>query len=445
MSLGGQTQDPQPRISPRAALGMLLAINLFNYIDRYVLAAVLVRIGQEMLSGDPSQKAKQGWLATVFLISYMCLSPLFGVLGDRFSRWKLVGVGVILWSLASGASGLAGGYWLLLATRALVGVGEAAYGPVAPTLIADLFPVERRGRVMSWFYMAIPVGSALGYALGGLADAHLGWRWGFFLVVPPGLLLGILCFFMPEPPRSNGQKKQARAGLSDYLELLRTPSYVWNTIAMTALTFAIGGIATWMPEYLASPGKAGDLGRVNTIFGAVTVVTGITATLMGGLCGDAMRKRLRGAYFMVSAAALALAFPFLLLTFSSPYPLDWVWKHLSDSPLPHLLTVQFPLAWAWIFLAEFCLFFNTGPSNTALANVTRPQVRATAFAVNILMIHSLGDAISPPVIGWMADRAGGDLKPGFIIVGAIMLVGAGAWFIGARFLDRDTERVIQGT
>ena len=421
MTLGSETQNPQQRVSPRLALGMLLAINLFNYIDRYVLAAVLVRIGEQMLRGDPSQGAKQGWLMTVFLISYMLLSPLFGVLGDRFARWKLVGVGVILWSLASGASGLAGSYWILLATRALVGVGEAAYGPVAPTLIADLFPVERRGRVMSWFYMAIPVGSALGYALGGLADAHLNWRWGFFLVVPPGLLLGVLCFFMPEPPR--GGRDKAKPHLSDYLELLRTPSYVWNTVAMAALTFAIGGIAAWMPTYLASPGKAGELSRVNTIFGIITVLTGITATLAGGLVGDALRKRVRGAYFMVSAIALTAAFPFLLLTLSS----------------------HFPLAWTWIFLAEFCLFFNTRPSNTALANVTRPQVRATAFAVNILIIHSFGDAISPPVIGWLADRAGGDLSAGFKVVGAVMLLGSVAWFIGARYLDRDTNRVLETT
>ncbi len=421
MTIAGETQNPQQRISPRLALGMLLAINLFNYIDRYVLAAVLVRIGEEMLNGDPSQKAKQGWLATVFLLSYMLLAPLFGVLGDRFSRWKLVGIGVILWSLASGASGLADGYWILLATRALVGVGEAAYGPVAPTLIADLFPVERRGRVMSWFYMAIPVGSALGYALGGLADAHLGWRWGFFLVVPPGLLLGCLCFFMPEPPRGTPEHPQVKAKASDYMELLRTPSYVWNTIAMAALTFAIGGIATWMPTYLE--GKAGSLSTVNTIFGIITVVTGITATLAGGLVGDAMRKRVRGAYFIVSAIALTGAFPFLLLILSS----------------------RFPLAWTWIFLAEFCLFFNTGPSNTALANVTRPHVRATAFAMNILIIHSFGDAISPPVIGWLADRAGGDLRVGFTVVGAVMLLGAVAWFIGARYLDRDTNRVLQAT
>ena len=405
------------RSDRRLALGLLLAINLFNYIDRYVLAAVLLRIGSAMLNGDPSAKAKLGALATVFLVSYMVLSPLFGILGDRFPRWKLIGAGVLLWTLASGASGLAGNYWILLFTRAFVGVGEAAYGPIAPSIIADLYPISSRGKVMSLFYMAIPVGSALGYALGGLADGLWGWRYGFYLVVPPGILLSALCFFLPEPQRAQALEKR-KARLDDYLELLRTPSYIWNTLGMAALTFAIGGIAYWMPEFISKSPNAGELSTVNNIFGAITVVTGITATLLGGFTGDALCNRIRGAYFTVSAIGLALAFPFVLLVISAP----------------------FPMAWVWIFIAEFCLFFNTGPSNTALANVSRPQTRATAFALNIFFIHILGDAISPPIIGWIADQHGGDLKIGFTVVGAVILLGALCWFIGSRFLDRDTER-----
>lgn len=401
---------------------LLLAINLFNYIDRYVLAAVLTRIGMEMLQGRADANAKLGALATVFLISYMVLSPIFGLLGDRFPRWKLIGVGVILWSLASGASGLAGDYWILLITRIFVGVGEAAYGPVAPTIISDLYPITSRGKVMSWFYMAIPVGSALGYTLGGIADAMLGWRWGFYLVVPPGVLLGLLCFWMKEPPRGDGQVSAGRRiRLADYLELARNPSYIWNTAAMTAMTFAIGGIATWMPHYIVEYRHAASLGSANTIFGAITVITGITATLLGGIAGDALRGRVRGSYFLVSGAALALGFPFVMA----------------------MMRVPFPAAWGLVFLAEFCLFFNTGPSNTALANVTRPQIRATAFAINILLIHALGDAISPPIIGYIADRSGGDLNAGFSAVAGVMLAGSACWLIGSRYLDRDTERVNQ--
>ncbi len=181
------------------ALLLLLSMNLLNYIDRYVLAAVEPEIRQDLLHAgrnDPHARTKTGLLSTAFLISYMLASPLFGWLGERRSRWRLIAVGVGLWSLASGASGLAATFVLLLLTRCLVGVGEAAYGPVAPTIIADFYPVAKRGQVLSWFYMAIPVGTVLGYVLGGyMAAVHRdaqSWRWACYAVVVPGLLLGAL-------------------------------------------------------------------------------------------------------------------------------------------------------------------------------------------------------------------------------------------------------------
>jgi MFS family permease len=409
--------SPQQTIKgARIALALLLGINLFNYIDRQVLAAVLKPIGNEMLAGDPDADQKLGWLATAFLVSYMLSSPIFGWLADRFSRWALVGIGVIIWSLASGESGRASSYMVLLITRMFVGIGEGAYGPAAPTLISDFFPVSRRGWVMSWFYMAIPVGSALGYVLGGIMASHAHWRWGFYAVVPPGILLGIFCFFMPRPPKSESSKHHAR--WSDYLKLVKNRSYIFNTLGMAALTFSIGGISYWMPSYVSSYRHAGDLGRVNLIFGAITVVTGIAGTLLGGIAGDFFRSRVRGAYLLVSGIGLISAFPFFLA----------------------MLFIPFPYAWICIAIAEFLLFFNTGPSNTALANVSHPSVRASAFALNILFIHAVGDAISPPVIGALTDRFGKNMNVGFAAVGAVMVVGGILWLIGARSLDADTDR-----
>ena len=235
------------------ALALLLAINLFNYLDRFVLAAVLPKIAADPAVG-PLSKAEQGLLATAFMVAYLAFSPLFGWLGDRGRRWLLVGVGVVLWSLASGASGLATGYVMLLLTRCLVGVGEAAYGPVAPSVLSDLYPIETRGKVMAWFYVAIPVGGALGFLFGGLvADSPLGWRWAFLLVVPPGLVLGLLCFLMRETPvgaNDGGGEPRRSPTAADYRVLVRVPSYVLNTVATTALSFTVGGIATWMPTYI---------------------------------------------------------------------------------------------------------------------------------------------------------------------------------------------------
>jgi MFS family permease len=481
--------SPKFQVAPGAnlALTLLLLINLFNYIDRQVLSANLTAIEHAFLPSDGEwNKTLMGLLAMAFMVAYMVFAPLFGYLADRMKHWTLVGIGVILWSLASGASGLSGmtagmlGFWLLLATRCFVGVGEAAYGPVAPTLISDLYPERMRGQVMSWFYLAIPVGSALGYTLGGWA----GWPWSFYLVVPPGLLLGALCFLMKEPRRGQvdfhehpavifppissevAPGRPAEAGtptpgpvgvpasagfppspdriakarparrsppehptvrhvtLKDYWLLFRTPSYVLNTLGMTCLTFALGGIAIWMPHFATEYRNAGSQESVNTTFGLIVVVSGLISTLLGGLAGDFVRRYTSGAYFLVSAVAMFLAFPLFLWSIYAP----------------------FPLAWVLIFCACFLLFFNTGPTNTILANVTHPSLRPAGFALNIFIIHALGDAVSPVIIGWIADlhKVDGkaDLALGFVAVSGMILLGGIFWLIGIRYLGRDTERAI---
>jgi MFS family permease len=467
-----------PLPGARTALILLLAINLFNYIDRQVLAAVEPEIRRELLPPgqvpDDEARFKMGLLSTAFLLTYMFTAPLFGWLADRMSRWALVGIGVILWSLASGASGVPWGvpltaaFWMLLLTRCFVGVGEGAYGPIAPTMIADLYPVKDRGRVLAWFYVAIPVGGALGYTLGEVVLGFAEWRWAFIVVVPPGLLLGLLCFLMREPPRGLtdapavapqrevsddaiattpgvvGKRTDAptavpprRAGLRDYVALFRIPSYVLNTLGMTAMTFAIGALAFWMPDYLEQQGAGAG---ARTIFGAITATSGLIATIAGGIIGDWLRRRWSGSYFIVSGIAMMLGFPAIL----------------------GFLYLPFPYAWIFVFVTVFCLFFNTGPTNTILANVTHPSVRASAFALNILIIHALGDAISPPVIGYIAGAVdagnvweirGGIASPhydfpksgmtvGFLVVSVMMLVGGVLWLWGARYLERDTARAL---
>jgi MFS family permease len=400
----------------RAALVLLLLINLFNYIDRSILFSVQETIRTEFKASN----AAMGWLVTGFLVTYMLLSPLFGWLADRYSRWMLIGIGVTFWSLASGGSGLARTYGALLLMRCLIGVGEAAYGPVAPTLISDLYPVDIRGKVLAWFYAAIPVGSAIGYILGGFFAYPGKWHHAFLLTIPPGLLLGGWCFVKKEPPRgaadaASGQPapQKHRATMRDYKILLWIPSFVLNTAAMSAMTFAIGGVAAWMPTYLTRD-RGMEPGRANFIFGVIVVVAGLAATLLGGIAGDRLRAKYSGSYFLVSAVGMLVGFPFFLL----------------------LLVTPFPLAWAVLFAAVFCLFFNTGPSNTALANVTPAAIRATAFAVNILVIHTLGDAISPTIIGAIADRA--SLTMGFVVVSVLMLFGGLLWLWGMKYLAADT-------
>jgi MFS family permease len=444
----------------RWSLALLLAINLVNYIDRYVLAAVEDQIQHDFGSSE----AQTGLLATAFLVSYMCFAPVFGWLADRYPRWMLVGVGVLLWSLASGATGLATGIGMMLATRVFVGIGEAAYGPVAPTIIADLYPIERRGQVLAWFYVAIPVGSALGYMLGGQV-LHLGftWHWAFFIVVPPGLLLGLWAMFMRDPPREDvaalaadaphaeAATKPRRATLADYKKLLRIPSYLYNTAGMAAMTFATGGLAFWIPRYLVwrkvhaglldptnLEQRKAALTDANWVFGVIVVVSGLAATLSGGWLGDKLRSRWPGSYFLVAGYGMLLALPLFLAA----------------------LFVPFPAAWVLIFLTCCGLFFNTGPTNTILANVTHPSIRAAGFALNILIIHTLGDAISPPLIGKInmlfGDRTtvldsgapvdelvSSNMNAGFAAVSVAIFASGVFWLLGAKYLERDTQRVLE--
>lgn len=424
---------PRAHRGATKALALLLTINLFNYIDRYVLAAVVPPIGAEFHLND----AQTGMLASAFLYAYMIGAPILGRLAERTSRWWIVGGSVAVWSLASGWTGLAGSFAVLVASRVIVGIGEAGYGPAAPALLSDYFPIERRATVMALFYLAIPVGSALGYVIGGQIIKYLNWRWAFFLVVPPGLILAAIAFFMREPTPHVAKIPRKHALRADTMTLLRIPSYLLNTAAMTAMTFAIGGISFWIPKYmtlrlaeqqglptLTALGQVAALDQfnkllteVNTTFGIIVVIAGLLSTFIGGWLGDKLRPRFSGAYFLISGFAILLAFPCTLA----------------------MLWLPFPFAWYAVFGAVFFLFFNTGPANTALANVTAPNMRATAFAMNIFFLHAFGDAISPPLIGAIKDRTSWDTA--FILVSLTMVLASALWFIGARYLGADTEAV----
>lgn len=440
----GRPTIPAPAAARGAstALALLLCINLFNYIDRQVLAAVEPDIRKDLFPESVKEGAtkedkalaqgQMGLLSDAFLITYMLAAPLFGYLASRYSPWLLISFGVVCWSIASGASGwqwepqvTVFSFWMLFMTRCFVGVGEAAYGPIAPTVLSELYPAERRGKILSYFYLAIPVGGALGYTLGGEVSHLLDWRWAFYLVVPPGLLLGLWSFLMWEPGAAvkTEEVQETRSGgkFDVYRTLLRTPSFVLNTLGMAAMTFAIGGLAFWMPDYLEwratelhETTKLAGVGGV-TVFGAITVLAGLLATLAGGWAGDWLRPRFSGSYFLVSGVSMLIGFPMVVL-------LTWT---------------PFPAAWIFVFLAVFCLFFNTGPTNTILANVTRPAIRASAFAVNILLIHILGDVPSPPLMGVVSGLF--DRNVSFQLVSAAVLLGGLFWLWGARYLEQDTK------
>jgi predicted MFS family arabinose efflux permease len=329
----------------------------------------------------------------------------------------IIGSAVILWSVASGGSGLAATFTILFATRICVGIGEGGYGPAAPTVVSDMFPIERRGRMMSIFYAAIPVGSALGYIIGGLIGAHLGWRWAFYLVTPPGVLLGLLCFFQRDPrvTAPDAVKESPPRSLADYLKLFRTRSYLINCIAMTLFTFVTGGLGFWVSAYLRYRNQSPDAGMA--IFGLITVVAGLVSTLAGGVIADKLRSRFAGSYFWVSGIGMLISCPMFIAVLYTP----------------------FPAAWIPMFLAIFFLFVNTGPSNTALANVSLPAVRATAFAANIFVVHALGDVQAFWLIGYIGGHT--SMHVAFLFVSGIIFASGIVWLLGVKYLHADTEAV----
>lgn len=406
----------------RYALGLLLAVNLLNYIDRQVLFAVFPLIKIDLSLSDTAL----GVLGSAFMLSYLLFAPLFGWLGDRWSRTVLASGGLVVWSLATALAGFAPGYRTLLAARATVGVGEASFGTVSPGLISDFFPKERRGRILAWFCVAIPVGSALGYLLGGVLGQNYGWHTAFLLVGVPGLLLAIPIALLRTPPRggdtphpasghplAEGEGKRTTTG---YAALFRNRSFVCNTLGMAAMTFAIGGLAQWLPSFLHRS-HALEVARGNTLFGSTTVAAGILGTLAGGWLGDLWQKRNGKGYLLISGWGFLIGAPFA------------VWAILA----PGLTACM-----AAVFMAEFFLFLNTGPLNTVIINVTDPAVRSMAFAVNIFFIHALGDAVSPTILGWLSDQWG--LRAALLITPCAMLLAGMFCFICGRYVVHDTAR-----
>jgi predicted MFS family arabinose efflux permease len=393
----------------------LFGVNLLNYIDRQVIFAVFPPLQTELALSD----TQLGLLASAFMWVYLSAAPVFGVLADRGSRPRLMGLGVALWSAATGLSGVVRTYAELLAARAVVGIGEASYGAIAPALLSDAARPGARGKALAFFSMAIPVGSALGYLLGGLLAQQFGWRAAFLVVGVPGLLLAWGVGRMAEPPRggldaAGGPRGgAARPRLADYLGLCRTRSYVLNCLAMTAMTFVVGGLAAWIPTYLVRV-RGMALTQANLVFGLMTLVSGVGGTLVGGWLGDRLRRRIPAAYLLVSGVGLALSAPCAAGVILAP-----------DRTAALIL----------IFMAEVLVFLNTGPLNAVIADVSAPAVRASAYAANIFVIHALGDAISPAMVGMLSDRLG--LAAALWIAPVGLLLAALFCFWGMRWYARE--------
>lgn len=409
---------PRPLLSGPAgrALLVLAFINLFNYLDRFVVSALAEPLKHSELQLTDTQL---GLLMTGFVVVYMLASPLFGGLGDRGARPRLVAFGVFTWSLATVLAGFAGSFLALFLARSVVGIGEAAYGTIAPSLLADLYPKTQRGRVMAFFFAAIPIGSALGYVLGGLVNQAFGWRATFFIAGAPGLLLAFLCLKLPDPARGALDDVPAGApagAVATYRSLLGNRGYLLAVAGYAAYTFAVGGMAFWMPSFLERV-RGLPPAEATIQFGAIVVVTGFVGTFAGGWLGDWLLRRSAQAYLWLSGVTALLAAPLAWLVFTDQRPAVY---------LPAMV------------VAQLLIFASTGPINSAILNVVKPGERATAVALSILCIHLFGDVPSPPLIGWISDHS--SLGRGVLVVPVAILVAGVTWTLEAWLGGRADQR-----
>jgi len=400
--------------SPRTALAVLTGLNLLNYLDRFLPFAVLPALSASLHLSD----TRAGLLQTLFMGSYILVSPIAGWLGDRRSRFGIAAIGVLIWSAATFGSGLAPAFLALALARALTGVGEASYVVVTPSLLSDYYPPERRGRALAIFYAAIPVGTAAAYAVGGQVEAHFGWRAAFLIVGGPGALLALALAAFRDPPRGRYDAKVSKAEptVREALRELRArPSFIYNTAAQTIFTFCTGGLAAWMPTYFQ---RARHLSNADATlkFGGLLLLAGFIGTLLGGRAGDALARRRSDGHFLLSAVTLIATLPFTLLAILHPSP---------------------AIFWPAMFATLLLMFVNTGPLNAAMANVLPAQLRGRGFGINVVAIHLFGDAVSPTAIGAVSDRIGLETP---VLVTSLLLVAAGLVLLAGRAaLRRDLQ------
>jgi multidrug resistance protein len=392
------------KLQPRTALIVLTALNLLNYADRNVLFAVQPLVQDEF----HLTKTQIGYLTSAFLGFYMVAAPFVGPLADRYSRKLIIVLGAVFWSGLTLLTAFTHNYTELLIRHTLVGIGEATFVTIAPTFVADLFAEKKRGRILGVFYLAIPVGSAAGYLLGGYLAPQHGWRFPFYIAAAPGFLLAIAVLFLKEPERGQFDSLKGTPERTTVLGLVHNPAFLTSTLGMAAMTFSLGGIQVWMPQFLYSE-RHYTLEAANLTFGLIIVGDGILAALAGGWLGDYLLRRVKSSYYLVSAASMALGVPVMIVA----------------------LFVKGRAMIPAIAFAAFFLLLNTAPLNAAVINSVDAHIRATALAVNIFIIHILGDVPSPTMMGWVADRH--SLQAAFILPVIAMVVSSAILFYGTKF------------
>ena len=461
------------QIGSKYGLLLLTFINLFNYIDRYLQSYIKDIIKKELNLTDTQTSAP----LTMFIIIYMLFSPIFGYLADNnWNRLKLISFGIFIWSIATTLTALSNSFGVYLFTRMMVGIGEAAYGTISPAIIADYFPIEKRSKALSIFYIAVPVGSAIGFAVGGTVGAAYGWRAAFAVCGLPGIILAIAVLYITEPEKgisddASSRKKSTSSdnentnmifsadnvatyttpdsnlesidldqpGVRDLpvivirifswmetLNILRNDAdYVHVVVGLVFTTFAVGGMADWLPAYMVRE-VGWNENEASLIIGAMTVVGGLVGTLVGSWLNTLIvnSELLPNPEFFLMFTSLSISTIFAFISMYAP--------NLTPGS-----------ATFFLFVTQFFMWMYTGPANTIITSVSI-HIRVRAFAVLILLQHAFGDAISPVIVGAISDSTG-SLKSAVSILPLTLGLGALSWMHGYfyivdnKWLNRNTN------
>ena len=364
----------------KITLAVLTLINFFNYVDRQIIFPLFDSIKLEFGVTD----FQLGLLGTLFMLVHAATSVPFGVLADKYSRKMVIAAGVTFWSVVTFLSGLAGNFKTLLALRSLVGIGEASYAPAATAIISDVFPQKIRSQVQGIFNVGMFAGGTIGVMLGGIIVYYFqSWRIAFFLVAIPGLILALAAAKLKihtnaEPSKEIHSIKQTAA------KLWKNPAYVWLLISGTLATFAAGTFISWGIEFIHRY-KGYNLRDAALVLGSTMLVAGVLGVILGSYLADKAYSKFAWGRSMVIALALLLAAPFALLGVEAGKGIVFV---------------------VYFFIATVLLSFYHGPVTAVIHDVVPKHIRATAFAVYLLVIHLLGDALSPAIIGAISDHSG---------------------------------------
>lgn len=444
-SVETSVEPPQvhPSISGRYfALAVLFSMNLLNYVDRYSFFAVGTHIQRDLAISDRGY----GYLSASFMIVYTLVSPFMGWFGDRYSRRGLLAFGVGLWSVATVGTAFSTSFAEMFFWRALLGVGEATYGVIAPALLADLFLPRHRGRAMGLYYLALPLGGALGYSIGGWVADAWNWRASFWVVGLPGLLAALAGLRMNDPGRGASEghvltAKSDRPGLRDYLELFQTPTFLFNTAGLAAVTFATGAYAAWGSTFYQTV-RGMTAKEAGLWIGGMTAAAGLLGISLGTWLADVLARRTGRAYLLMASVVVLAA--------------------IVPGFLGLILTDQ-RTSLSFLFVAMILMAMVMGPCNTVTANVVASNRRSAGYAVSIFLIHLFGDISSPILIGEVSELFGKpafasspvgrmlalfgaepigstNLTAGMLSVVPVMLLAGFFFLVGSRHLAADQER-----